>query len=156
MSRILPAMLLMAAIGCGHHAGDGPKAKAKVEEHHGNEEGPHHGPIAEWGDCEYELEFTVDHKTQEATVYVFAGHKLKPAPIKLTAVTLTLKQTPPVTIELTAKPQDGDPAGTASRFVGKHAALAAEKHFAGTLSAVLDGKPYAGDFKEGDHAGHKH
>lgn len=42
---------------------------------------------------------------------------------------------------LTAKPQDGDPAGKASLFVGTHPALGKEQEFSGTISGQVSGKP---------------
>ncbi len=51
-------------------------------------------------------------------------------------------------MDLKATPEAGDPAGKSSRFVGKHEHLGKEQEFEGTLSGVVDGKPYAGDFKE--------
>ncbi|MBI3468241.1 MAG: hypothetical protein HY000_35000 [Planctomycetes bacterium] len=45
-------------------------------------------------------------------------------------------------------PDKGDPQGLSSRFVGKHEKLGKEQEFAGTISGEIDGKPYAGDFKE--------
>ena len=53
-------------------------------------------------------------------------------------------------------PQDGDPKGKASRFVATHDSLGKEQEFEGTVSGEIDGKPYAGDFKEEPHADHKH
>jgi len=45
-------------------------------------------------------------------------------------------------------PLDGEPQGKSSRFVGKHERLGKEQEFAGTVSGEIEGKPYAGDFKE--------
>jgi hypothetical protein len=59
-------------------------------------------------------------------------------------------------VDLKAVPQDGDPAGKSSRFVGKHDSFGKEQEFEGTMSGVVDGKPYAGDFKEEEHKDHKH
>jgi hypothetical protein len=54
-------------------------------------------------------------------------------------------------LKLQASPQAGDPAGRASRYVGKHAAFGKEQAFEGTISGKASGKPYAGDFKEKPH-----
>lgn len=142
------------AAGCGPKPTVGSQPKA---EHDHPEVGPHKGAIAEWGDHDYILEFIPDHDTKEATVYVLNGQAkdLKPIPSK--TLTLSLKQSPPVTFTLEAKPQEGDPAGQSSRFVGKHDALAEKKEFAGTISGEVAGKKYSGNFKEeADDHGHDH
>jgi hypothetical protein len=161
----LSSAFLLAA-GCGQPSGQGAKpppggregeqaaANARQKDAHGHDhpsEGPHHGPLAEWGEEEFHAEFTVDHKAQEATVYILDRSAKKAKPIEAKSVTLTLKVQPPVTLTLEAKPQERDPAGKSSRFVGKHAALGKEMEFTGTISGEVDGKPYAGDFKQGAH-----
>ena len=155
----LGAALLFALAGCfPADSARGGKAKGGHGHAHAHpDEGPHHGALAEWGEEEYHPEFTVDHKTQEATVYILDGNAKKAKPIKAKSIGLALKLQPPVTLTLDAKPQQGDPEGASSRFVGKHAALAKEQEFEGTISGEVDGKPYSGDFKEkaGGH-GHKH
>src|SRR5215468_8485464 len=88
-------------------------------EHDHPSTGPHKGTLAEWGEHDYLLEFTVDHDTKEATVYVLDGKAKDPKPIPSKTLTLSLKQSPPVTFALEAKPQTSDPAGQSSRFVGK-------------------------------------
>ncbi len=126
-----------------------PANKPKDGHDHDHEEvGPHKGPVAEWGEHEYHVEFTVDHDAKEATVYIYDDNLKNSKPIKAKQITISLKEQPPVTFTLDAKPQEGDPAGTASRVVGKHDALAAKKEFAGTVSAEVDGKKYSGEFKE--------
>lgn len=150
---------LTVAAGCGDGGSQAKDAKTpasdkgKVHEH--PHEGPHKGALAEWGEEEYHIEFTVDHKTKEATVYVLDGSAKKAKPIDAKTLTLTLKLQPPVTVSLAAQAQDGDPAGQASRFVGKHDALGKVMEFTGTISGSVGGKPYSGDFKEEPHADHK-
>jgi hypothetical protein len=93
----------------------------------------------------------VDHKTQEATVYILDGSAKKAKPIKAASITVALKLQPPITMTLSAKPQDGESAGDSSRFVGKHEALGKEQNLSGTISGEVNGKPYAGGFKEEEH-----
>jgi hypothetical protein len=155
-AAILGAALVAA--GCGDSSkGPAPTAagekKAKPKGH--AHEGPHDGAVAEWGDDEYHVEFTVDHAAQEATVYVLDGDANRASPIEATTLTLTLKLAPPVTVTLAAKPQEGDPPGRSSRFVGKHPALGKVQEFSGTISGQAGGKPYSGDFAEEPHADHK-
>src|SRR5262249_30899832 len=96
-----------------------------------------------------------DHKAQEATVYILGGDAKKPAPIAVEKLTLSIKN-PQFQLELKAVPQEGDPTGKSSRFTGKHENFGKEQEFEGTLSGVVEGKPYAGDFKEEEPKDHKH
>ncbi len=109
--------------------------------------GPHGGPVADWGGGKYHVEFTVDHNTQEATVYVLGSDEKTAAPIKADKVTLSVID-PKLEIALAAVPMDGEAGGTASRFVGKHEGLGTVQEFAGTISGEIEGTPYTGDFKE--------
>lgn len=151
---------LAFAVGCGSGSTalptpNTPKKAAPEKAHDHPHEGPHDGALAEWGEEEYHIEFTVDHKSQEATIYVLDGTAKKALPVDAKELTLTLKLTPPVTITLNAKPETTDAAGKSSRFVGKHAVLGKEQEFTGTISGVVGGKPYSGDFAEEAH-NHKH
>jgi hypothetical protein len=146
--------LACLALGCSNGAAGNKKdaGKAAAKKHDHPEEGPHGGPLAEWGDEKYHAEFTVDHKTKKAVVYILDGSAAKSAPIAIESVTLTLTHVKPaVILTLAADPQDGDPKGSASRFSGTHPSLAKEADFKGEVSATVGGKPYAGAF-----AGHGH
>lgn len=159
MTRFLMLIAVLALVGCGGtttptQVAAPPKPAATKHDH--PDEGPHGGALAEWGADEYHVEFVVDRKTQEATAYVLDGASAKKAaPIDAKELTLTLKLSPPVTVILAAKPQEGDLTGKASRFVGKHAALGGEKEVDGTISGKVGGKPYSGDFQEEKHTDHK-
>jgi hypothetical protein len=60
-------------------------------------------------------------------------------------------KSPAFQVELKPLKQAGDPEGSASAFSGKHEKLGKEQEFEGTVSVEIDGKPYAGDFKEVAH-----
>ncbi len=137
-----------------------PKTDAKTTqpaEHkhdsHGHGAGPHEGTLADWGGGKYHVEFTVDHGKKEATIYVLGSDERTPAPIKAKdgKLLLTISQ-PSIQADLKATPQEGDPEGTASRFVGQHDNLGIVQEYAGTISGEVDGTPYAGDFKEEPHS----
>lgn len=156
----LLALAVVITAGCGDPpkekpAKEKPAAKEKAakdkdaKEEHATE-GPHKGAIAEWGEEEYHAEFTVDHKTKTAKVYVLGKDVKTPAPIKADKVKLSVKK-PAFQIDLKPEKQAGDPEGTASVFVGTHDNFAKEQEFEGTLSAEFGGKQYAGDFKDKDH-----
>ena len=87
-------------------------------------------------------------------MYVLRGDAKTPAPVKVEKLLVSIKS-PTFQVELTPVLQPGEPAGTASRFAGKHDSLGKVQEFEGTISGELDGKPYAADFKE-EAAGHGH
>ena len=109
--------------------------------------GPHGGAVADWGGGKYHVEFTVNHDTQEATVYILGDDEKTPAPIKADKVMLSIVD-PKFEVELAPMPLDGEADGAASRFVGKHENLGRVQEFDGTISGEIDGTPYTGDFKE--------
>jgi hypothetical protein len=130
----------------------GAAAQDKVKgidagKHDHAEVGPHKGALAEWGAEEYHVEFTVDHKMKQATVYVLDGTAKTAKPIDAKELTLTLKFKPPVTMMLQASPQQGDPRAMASRYVGTHDGLANHRDIDGTISGKVRTQPYSGDFK---------
>lgn len=143
----LLALALAASVGCGPTP-TSEKPTKKGQEHVHGETGPAGGVLASWGNEEFHAEFTVDHPAGEATVYMLDGTAKKVTPIDAKSLTLSLKETPPVVVTLEAKPQDGDPAGKASRFVGKHDALKTVKEFSGSISGKANGKSYTGEFVE--------
>jgi hypothetical protein len=124
-------------------------------EGHGHGLGPHEGTVADWGGGKYHVEFTVDHDKQQATVYVFGSDEKTPVPIDAPSIELSIGS-PEIQVTLNASPQENDPAGKASRFIGTHEKLGVVQEYAGTLTGVVDGTPYSGDFKEEAHAGHDH
>jgi hypothetical protein len=155
LTVVVAFILVVGCGGPGTKKGDtksGKSAKAAKEEHeHG--EGPHGGAVADWGGGKYHVEFTVDHDKKEATVYILGSDEKTPAPIKAKDGQLSLsikglKNKDEYKVVLKAAPQQGDPEGKASRFVGKDEKLGVVQEFAGTISGEADGTPYTGDFKE--------
>src|SRR5262245_28260281 len=147
----MTVLALLLAVGC-NPPGTGPKGGAGAKagggkEDHSHGEGPHRGAVADWGGGKYHIEFTVNHEKQEATVYILDSDVAKPVPIKADNLLLTIKE-PAFQTDLKAAPQESDPKGAASRFVGKHEKLGIVREFAGTVSGEIDGTPYAGNFKE--------
>ncbi|TWT95575.1 C40 family peptidase [Neorhodopirellula pilleata] len=117
--------------------------------------GPHDGTVADWGGGKYHVEFTVDHDKQEGTVYVLGADEKSPVPIDAESIDLSISD-PVMQVTLTAAPQDSDPEGKSSRFVGTHEKLGVVQEYAGTIVGVIDGTPYSGDFKEESHGDHDH
>jgi hypothetical protein len=154
----LLVLALAVCTGCSNQQGGTPKGSDKTSkkgggDDHGHGTGPHDGTVFDFG--KWHAEFTVDHKAQEATVYILGADEKTAAPIQVEKLLLSIKA-PQFQVDLKAAPQEGDPAGKASRFVGKHENFGKEQELEGTLSGVVGGKPYAGDFKEEEHKGPKH
>ncbi|MBI3407941.1 MAG: hypothetical protein HY040_06240 [Planctomycetes bacterium] len=127
--------------------GDKGATKNGKDEPHEHGDGPHGGTLADWGGGKYHVEFCMDHGKKQATVYIFDNNVKKPVPIKADKLLLSIKK-PSFQLELKPMPQEGDPKGSASRFVGTHDNFATEQEFAGTISGQVDGTPYVGDFEE--------
>jgi hypothetical protein len=146
----LLALGLALLLGCGSTPTTPPTETAKPSEkgHVHPESGPAGGVLASWGNDEYHAELVVDQPTGEATVYLLDGTAKKVTAIDAKTVTLSLKDTPPVVVTLEAKPQDGDPPGLSSRFIGRHDALKAGKEFSGSISGKAGDKHYTGDFAQ--------
>lgn len=152
--RSLTFTLFAAALlaGCEPAKPTAPAAKTAptpaADDDHAHGVGPHGGTVFDFG--RWHAEFCVDHGKQEATVYVLSGNLKRPVALAADALTLSLKE-PQVQAELKAAAVEGDPAGKASRFVGRHPALGKEQEFRGTVSGTVDGKAYVGDFAEAAH-----
>jgi hypothetical protein len=117
---------------------------------HGHGAGPHGGAVADWGGGAYHVEFTVDHDKKEATVYILGSDGRTTKPIKADKITLSIDD-PAFQVDLAAQPQDGEPAGESSRFVGQHDNLGIVREFSGSIAGEFDGAPYAADFAEEAH-----
>jgi hypothetical protein len=146
------ALVVAGCVGCGANAPPPPAATqstpAEADDHH-HGDAPHGGTIADWGGGEYHVEFTVDHDRNEAVVYVLGSDAKSPAPIDADRLLLSIDK-PSFQVELVAQPLEGE-AGMSSRFVGQHDSLGVVQEFAGTISGVVAGVPYAGDFAEQPH-----
>jgi hypothetical protein len=117
---------------------------------HGHGAGPHDGVIADWGGGKYHVEFTVDHNKTQATVYVLGSDEKTPAPIDAESIELSIVD-PEMSVTLHAEPEESDPQGRASRFIGTHDNLGVVQEYEGTMTGVIDGTPYSGEFKEEAH-----
>lgn len=159
LSGTVLVTVLMATLGCGGPSGTGAKGGAVSKagktgkDDHSHGEGPHGGAVADWGGGKFHIEFLVDHDKQEATVYILGSDAKKPAPIKakdgkISASITGVKDKSTFEVTLEAKPQEGDPAGKSSRFVGKHEKIGVVQEFEGTITGENDGTPYTGKFKE--------
>lgn len=136
----------------GHpHDGEGDHDDSHKVEGHAHGAGPHDGTIADWGGGKYHCEFTVDHDKKEATVYVLGSDEKTATPIAAESILLTIKE-PSMQVDLQPVPMEGEANGKSSRFAGTHDGLATVMEYEGTMSAVVDGTPYAGNFKEEPHA----
>ncbi len=162
MTRLPYSMMLLAAMtfvaGCSEQskepASQTPATPAATsdtgEEGHSHGDGPNGGAVADWGGGKFHVEFTVNHDTKEATVFVLDSNANSPDPIAAEKLLLTITD-PSFQVDLMPSPLEGEAAGTSSRFVGKHDNLGIVQEFAGTISGEVEGTPYAGDFKEVPH-----
>src|SRR5262245_31687758 len=94
--RVLASGLgVLAALALAGGCGDGGKTpptggptggkappKAAKADHPAHGAGPHGGTVADWGGGKYHVEFNVDHKKQEARVYILGSDEKTPAPVK--------------------------------------------------------------------------
>ncbi|MCG8652720.1 MAG: hypothetical protein MI861_22970 [Pirellulales bacterium] len=169
---VFAAIFMLILAGCKQQssttttpAGSTPSSQTAADEHgHGHAEGgtdhgaashahgagPHDGTVTDWGGGKYHVEFTVDHDKQEATVYVLGSDEKTPSPIAAAEIELAILD-PEMQVTLKASPQEGDPEGSASRFIGKHEKLGVVQAYAGTITGLIDDTPYSGDFKEVAH-----
>jgi len=150
---------LAFVVGCSgsqQPASSGTQENARQPaSHSGHGAGPSDGTLADWGGGKYHVEFTVDHDKQEATVYILGDDEKTASPITAEEIQLSITE-PPMQVALKAVPQEGDPEGSASRYVGNHESLGVVQEYAGTMTGVVDGTPYSGDFKEQAHGAHDH
>ena len=134
-----------------HVHADGTVHKdSESEEGHSHDNPPHGGTITVWGVEKYHLEFTVDHDKQEATVYILGDDVKTALPIATDEMTLAIKD-PSFQVVLTASPQEGDPDGQSSRFVGNHESLRIVQEYEGAIFGKIGDTPYSGNFNEGPH-----
>jgi YHS domain-containing protein len=132
--------------------GKSTKAAATKPDHDDHGDGPHGGTVIEFGS--FHGEFCVDHPKKQATVYILEENVKDDAPLAVEKLLLSIKN-PQFQVDLKADPQPSDPKGKSSRFVATHENFGKEQEFEGTVSGVIDGKPYLGDFQEKAHSEHK-
>lgn len=152
LTRWMMAFVMVAGVfasGCDKPTAPSKKPEVKKDDHdhddHDHGAGPHGGAILEFG--KYHGEFTVNHDTKEATVYILSGNLKKAVPIDVPKLLLSIKK-PAFQVDLMPSPVESDPKGLCSRFVAKHENFGVKQEFEGTVSGEVAGKPYAGDFKE--------
>jgi hypothetical protein len=143
-------LVVAAALGlCGcpsGHQHDTGKAKGGEEEH----ESPHGGELFADPGHKYHAELKVDRAGKQATVWLLDGQAKKNVPTKAKTVTVSVKDAATVQIVLEPKPEDKDPAGSASRFVGTHDRLGEPLDLEKVeIRAEVAGKPYV--FKLDEH-----
>ena len=119
-------------------------------------EGPHHGSLIELGNEEYHAELVHDDKS--VTIYVLNGAADAQVPIDATEITINTKHDgQPEQFQLSASPDQNDPASKSSRFVSNDAELVGHIDEDGAehkLVLTINGKSYRGDIAH-DHDGHE-
>lgn len=148
--RIGTGALLTAALlaaGCPAKRDASPSAADAGEK----EAPPPHGGIKfAGGGHKYHAELLLDPAAETATVYLLDGNLKNAVPIKSETITLTVRDTPPVSIPLKADPQKDDPKDASSRFRGAHKKLGEKLDPEKVeISAEIGGKQY--HFTEDKH-----
>jgi hypothetical protein len=152
--EVLGLMLVALLVGCSGSTttGNKPEGKNKVKStDHEHGDGPHGGVIFDLG--KYHAEFKPDHGKKEATIWILGADEKTPVPIAIDKLEVSIdevkaKSLAAFTVELKAQPLEGEKDGKSSRFVGQHDGFAVETEYSGNASAVIDGKPSSGKFKE--------
>jgi hypothetical protein len=144
--------------GKGHSEADGHDHGKEGHDH--AHEGPHHFPLIDLGEGEYHAELAHDDSTKTVTVYLLDKEAKNPVAIADPEITLNLVvDGKPLQAKLTAKPQEGDPEGQASRFTITDEKVL-EAHDApkttGRLNVTINGKAYSGAVESHEHGEHKH
>ncbi|MEM9827724.1 MAG: hypothetical protein AAF958_14125 [Planctomycetota bacterium] len=155
--------LMIGLAGCSRDESDSqPSASAESRDqqasnddhhssgHHAHGAGPHDGVVADWGGGKFHVEFTIDREQKQATVYVLGSDEKTSVPIDAETIELSMSN-PKLQLVLSADPQEGDPEGRSSRFIGSDENLVVAGDYAGTLTGVVDGVPYSGDFHQHKH-----
>jgi hypothetical protein len=142
----------LALLGCSEKPAPAPATTTPpaAAGGHSHGAGPHGGAVADWGGGAYHVEFIVDHDKKTATVYLLGSDGQTIKPIKADKITLSIDD-PAFQLDLAAQPQEGEPAGESSRFIGQHDNLGIVREFSGSIAGELDGTPYAADFAEAAH-----
>ncbi len=169
-----PASLLTTALllsGCADQAAP-PATPIAAESGHGHDdghdhdhddghdhpaEGPHHGDLVELGNEAYHAEI-VHGDGGEVTIYILDGAAKAAVPISALSVAINLTHEGEAEqFQLSAAPQDSDPAGKSSRFVLKDEHLAEDLDANGTtakLVVTFDGQQFTGKIEH--HHDHDH
>lgn len=111
--------------------------------------GPHGGDLIELGNEEYHAEVLIDGES--VTIHILDGHATGAIGIEAAEITLNLARPDgPRQFALAARPDDGDAAGTSSRFVSDDAelyGLLRQSDTQARLSLTINGKPYTGRYE---------
>ncbi|MEM6690840.1 MAG: hypothetical protein AAF664_15510 [Planctomycetota bacterium] len=140
--------------GDGHEHGESGGHDHDDHDHtgggHAHGPGPHGGTVADWGGGKYHVELTIDHDQEQATIFVLGSDEKTPNPISAESIELAIT-VPEMLVSLKPAPIETDADGSASRFIGGHELLATVKDYSGTMTGMVNGTPYSGDFEEHSH-----
>ncbi|MEM9369132.1 MAG: hypothetical protein AAGD07_24385 [Planctomycetota bacterium] len=181
MEVFLPIVLVGAIVGCdttdqgtvtvtpaggnGEHAHDHDHPHPHGHDHgslvdrtvagHAHGVGPHGGTVVDWGGGTYHVELTIDPERQQAVAYVLGGDEKTPVPIDAGSIELAI-QSPQMQLTLEPEPSPKDPTGKSSRYSGTEDSLSTLETYAGTITGVVEGTPYSGDFDASAQDVHEH
>lgn len=163
LKSLFIAVLLatFALIGCNSQPPvSGTKSSARTpgkaidDDHSDHSNGPHGGSVIDFGP--HHAELVVDQAAKKATVYILDNKIKNAVPIAIEKLQFSVKS-PQFQVDLLPDPLPGESREKASRFSAANEKFSNKQKFEGTLSGLLDGKPYLGDFETKDHQeGDKH
>src|SRR5262245_31892729 len=128
--------------GCSPKEGAGPSKAAKADEE-GEAPPPHGGKLYAVPGHKHHAELLIDEGKKTATVYLLDSKVRKYVPTKAESITLTIKDTPPLQIELKPQRQNDDPKDASSCYAGTHDRLAMAVDYEKIeFMGMIDGKSY--------------
>lgn len=153
MVRFMTNALLLAAMSL--HV----PALIAAEPHAHGHKGPHKGMVLELGADEYHAELVDDHKSNTVTVYLLDGQAKNAVAIDTKEVVINVrKDGKGEQYRLAASPQEGDAAGTASRFstTDKKLCDRLHGHVDARLRVSINGKSYNAKIPHDHDHEHEH
>jgi len=163
----LPAFLLcLSLVGCtqedAYRVPTVEEAEAPVHDDHSGHDhhahGPHGGSIVELGTHDIHAEAVLDEDESRLDIYILGSDTKTAQAIDATSLTLSFKHGDlSEDFELKAAPQDGDAAGTASKFSITSEDLSQELHHhkeGAALQFMADGIAYTGTVVHDEEHGH--
>lgn len=155
LTTVFTAGLLAAALaiaGCETKSDSTPtKSGDKKGNEHPHGTGPNGGVVFDLG--KHHAEFTVNHDAKECTILFIREEDKKPEPTAVKDLTVVTKpsktkdgkEVPAMTIKMLPKDEKD---GKASKYVGSDPVLTNVADFEGSVTALIEGKPAKGEFKE--------
>ncbi|MBX3439824.1 MAG: hypothetical protein KF861_20205 [Planctomycetaceae bacterium] len=162
---VLTSAVLLGLTGCGGGGGytavtdqDVEQAEAHIDDHHHHAHtAPHGGHLIELGDHQYVAEVVLEEaEGGRLVVYFLDAHAENAVAIPLEKIEFAVEGGEPIT--LAAEPQDGDAAGSSSRFSasGDSVTVTDIEELHGGLTVEIQGTTYTGALSHSHDHDHAH